>query len=72
MLEYSEYLLHSLLSQALCDFVYASARALFSQGGQDFGETLSRPAPYCPTQLICTWIFICSMTKLKEHSREIC
>ena len=26
----------------------------------------------CPTQLICTWIFICSMTKLKEHSREIC
>ena len=24
------------------------------------------------TQLICTWIFICSMTKLKEHSREIC
>ena len=32
----------------------------------------------CPTQLIWTWIFIChhcllcSMTKLKEHSREIC
>ena len=26
----------------------------------------------CPTQLVCTWIFICSMTKLKEHSREIC
>ena len=30
----------------------------------------------CPTQLICTRIFICcllcSMTKLKEHSREIC
>ena len=26
----------------------------------------------CPTQLICTWIFMCSMTKLKEHSREIC
>ena len=26
----------------------------------------------CPTQLICTWIFICSMIKLKEHSREIC
>ena len=27
----------------------------------------------CPIQLICTWIFICcSMTKLKEHSREIC
>ena len=26
----------------------------------------------CPTQLICAWIFICSMTKLKEHSREIC
>ena len=26
----------------------------------------------CPTQLICFWIFICSMTKLKEHSREIC
>ena len=29
----------------------------------------------CPTQLICTWIFICclcSMTKLKEHSRENC
>ena len=27
----------------------------------------------CPTQLIFTWVFICcSMTKLKEHSREIC
>ena len=26
----------------------------------------------CPTQLIWTWIFICSMTKLKEHRREIC
>ena len=26
----------------------------------------------CQTQLICTWVFICSMTKLKEHSREIC
>ena len=37
----------------------------------------------CPSQLICTWIFICffvswpdfhlcSMTKLKEDSREIC
>ena len=23
----------------------------------------------CPTQLMCTWVF---MTKLKEHSREIC
>ena len=30
------------------------------------------PIVDCPTQLICTWIFICcSMTKLKEHSREI-
>ena len=46
MLEYSEYLLHSLFLQAFCDFVYASARALFSQGGQDFGEKLSRPAPF--------------------------
>ena len=26
----------------------------------------------CPTQLICIRIFICSMTKLKEHSRKIC
>ena len=26
----------------------------------------------CRTQLICTWIFICSMEKLKEHNREIC
>ena len=26
----------------------------------------------CPTQLICTWIFLCSITKLIEHSREIC
>ena len=26
----------------------------------------------CPTQLICNWIFICPVTKLKEHSREIC
>ena len=26
----------------------------------------------CPTHFICTWIFICSMTKLKGHSREIC
>ena len=26
----------------------------------------------CPTQLMCTWIFICSMTKLKEQSRKIC
>ena len=25
----------------------------------------------CRTQLICTWIFICSIEKLKEHSREI-
>lgn len=24
------------------------------------------------TQLICTWILICFMTKPKEHSREIC
>ena len=36
------------------------------------------PSPYglmlvdCLTQLICTWIFISSMTKLKEHSREMC
>ena len=22
----------------------------------------------CPTQLICFWIFVCSMTKLKEHT----
>ena len=35
---------------------------------QTFGHILVD----CPTQLICTWIFICSMTKLKEHSREIC
>ena len=28
--------------------------------------------PVVPTQLICTWIFICSITKLKEQSREIC
>ena len=27
------------------------------------------PLVDCPTQLICTWIF---MTKLKEHNREIC
>ena len=26
----------------------------------------------CRTQLICIWIFICSMEKLKEHNREIC
>ena len=26
----------------------------------------------CPNHLICIWTFICSMTKLKEHSREIC
>ena len=26
----------------------------------------------CPTHFICTWIFICSMTKQKGHSREIC
>ena len=26
----------------------------------------------CPTQLICNWIFICPVTKLKEYSREIC
>ena len=26
----------------------------------------------CPTQLICIWTFDYSMTKLKEHSREIC
>ena len=28
---------------------------------------------YQSNQLICTWVFTCcSMTKLKEHSREIC
>ena len=26
----------------------------------------------CPTQLICTFHLLCSLTKLKEHSREIC
>ena len=25
----------------------------------------------CPTQLICTFHLLCSLTKLKEHSREI-
>ena len=26
----------------------------------------------CPTQPICTWTFMCSMTKVKQHGREIC
>ena len=34
--------------------------------------TVSALAVDCPSQLICAWIFMCSMTKLKEHSREIC
>ena len=34
--------------------------------------TVSALAVDCPSQLICTWIFMCSMTKLREHSREIC
>ena len=38
----------------------------------NFPDEVSNILVDCPTQLICTWIFICSMTKLKERSREIC
>ena len=55
-----------LISSALC--VYLTCDRLFFIVCENIID--------CPTQLICTWIFICfclcSMTKLKEHSREIC
>ena len=54
---------------------YSSTCSASLAGGNTSWRTRSGIASLglvdCPTQLICTWIFIsCSMTKLKEHSRE--
>ena len=44
--------------------------ALIRAGKSDRQEKAPFGIVDCLTQLICTWIFICSMPKLKEHSRE--
>ena len=59
-----ESMLHHTGFKYNCLWEHASPNWLHSQ--------LSFPVVDCPTQLICSWIFICSMSKLKEHSREIC